>query len=179
MIRRPPRSTRTDTLFPYTTLFRSPVVTDLTVIDSCTGFDLFRQIDDDAAGIQVDHRHSLPRKGNQSGLAPRAGQLDHVAAAEIVQRTDRAERSAARVLGAETDQVGVVELVLRRRRQPVALDIEFGAAQRLRGIAILDSADAGQDGARSEEHTSELQSLMRSSYAVFCLKKKNHTQPYR
>src|SRR3546814_8369355 len=42
-----------------------------------------------------------------------------------------------------------------------------------RGIALLEDA-YGRDGDRSEEHTSELQSLMRISYAVFCLKKKKH-----
>src|SRR3546814_21083389 len=73
MIRRPPRSTRTDTLFPYTTLFRSPALT-------------------------------IKRVGSKRG----SGAID-------------------------------------------------------KGIAIC----------RSEEHTSELQSLMRISYAVFCLKKKN------
>src|SRR3546814_2383713 len=79
MIRRPPRSTRTDTLFPYTTLFRSQLVVPALL--------------DDAAVLQHD------------------------------------------------DAVGAAD-----GRQPV----------------------------RSEEHTSELQSLMRSSYAVFCLKKKKH-----
>src|SRR3546814_3734202 len=87
MIRRPPRSTRTDTLFPYTTLFRSA-----------------RQYD------------------------------------EPVRGADPASRRVA---------------------NPA---IWVGASRgRDRG---------GQVGLRSEEHTSELQSLMRISYAVFCLKKK-------
>src|SRR3546814_14832024 len=94
MIRRPPRSTRTDTLFPYTTLFRSP---------------------DDSLG-QV--------------LA-----------------------SAVRVLAAKA-QAG-------QAPKP------FG---RNSGVTVTDVAIACT--ARSEEHTSELQSLMRISYAVFCLKKK-------
>src|SRR3546814_7642420 len=98
MIRRPPRSTRTDTLFPYTTLFRSAT-------------------------------HHL------------ADFLAHDA----------------------LDQVG--EIVV----QP---------ALQLRGEGLADqflqrAPAADGDGARSEEHTSELQSLMRISYAVFCLKKKN------
>src|SRR3546814_2279324 len=83
MIRRPPRSTRTDTLFPYTTLFRS----------------------------------------------------------------------------------------LRGARVPVE-----GVGPRGRGVGFdrkHDGATTGSDRCRSEEHTSELQSLMRISYAVFCLKKKN------
>src|SRR3546814_4838283 len=79
MIRRPPRSTRTDTLFPYTTLFRSLCNTRL--------------------------------------LRPRAIHMDRT----------------------------------------------------------LYRAAAGHHHVRSEEHTSELQSLMRMSYAVFCLKKKNYT----
>src|SRR3546814_5460754 len=94
MVRRPPRSTRTDTLFPYTTLFRS-----------LSG----------SAGRQPDQRpHRKPAQGD-----PRPA--PHTAA-------DR-----------------------KRGERP-----------------------RGRDrAARSEEHTSELQSLMRISYAVFCLKKKN------
>src|SRR3546814_4797502 len=92
MIRRPPRSTRTDTLFPYTTLFRSPL------------------------------RQRLPPKSS----CVRRGESQH-------------------------------DL---RSIQPVALHPGCNAPRR---------------DARSEEHTSELQSLMRISYAVFCLKKKNNT----
>src|SRR3546814_3159795 len=93
MIRRPPRSTRTDTLFPYTTLFRS-------IARGSPG--LFRCDErDDRGAPQCRLRGSRPRR------LWKAGQL-------------------------------------------------------------LRTSD------RSEEHTSELQSLMRISYAVFCLKKKNH-----
>src|SRR3546814_7553339 len=88
MIRRPPRSTRTDTLFPYTTLFRS-------------------------------------------------------------------RRSQRRQLFAEPEQSG--------RRLGILLAQPL---DELHGEAV------GSAAARSEEHTSELQSLMRISYAVFCLKKK-------
>src|SRR3546814_15647960 len=94
MIRRPPRSTRTDTLFPYTTLFRS-------------------------AGV------------DQRG------------------RDDR-QRSAF-------------------------LDIARGAEETLRTLERI-GVDAAGEHLRSEEHTSELQSLMRISYAVFCLKKKKIIQ---
>src|SRR3546814_5814080 len=90
MIRRPPRSTRTDTLFPYTTLFRSDGPTPTTEI---------------ARG---------------PGARPRPG-------------------------------------CCARLTSP-PLPGSFGAA--------------GHRAGRSEEHTSELQSLMRISYAVFCLKKK-------
>src|SRR3546814_2211233 len=87
MIRRPPRSTRTDTLFPYTTLFRSAVI--------------------------------IPK-----------------AQSEII---------------AELLAISAADLIVR------------AAALRDEGHGSIQ---------RSEEHTSELQSLMRISYAVFCLKKK-------
>src|SRR3546814_14272721 len=86
MIRRPPRSTRTDTLFPYTTLFRSP------------------------RELHPDRRHRVAQP--------------------------------------------VVDTCLERKMATCA---PFAAS-------------------RSEEHTSELQSLMRISYAVFCLKKKKTKQ---
>src|SRR3546814_5869986 len=116
MKRRQPRSTRTDTLFHYTTLFRSPA---------------------HRARAAAAERHRVD--------AAHVGHLpqDFRAGAEFVR---------GRV-------VGVAELV-----------DEVGAG-RFSGDAL------GQVlvvvGMRSEEHTSELQSLMRISYAVFCLKKKN------
>src|SRR3546814_953420 len=99
MIRRPPRSTRTDTLFPYTTLFRS-------ILE----------------------------------VANRAGDAE-----DAVERTPRDAQRASRRL---RDRA--------QRRKP-------------RGVR----REGGDDhpSLRSEEHTSELQSLMRISYAVFCLKK--------
>src|SRR3546814_3344597 len=98
MIRRPPRSTRTDTLFPYTTLFRSP---DLRA-----------------------------RQRELVGLMQSA--------------SDRT----------------VMELLAR-------------ISDRL--VDNIDTLAHVMNRGRSEEHTSELQSLMRISYAVFCLKKKNNT----
>src|SRR3546814_4181139 len=106
MIRRPPRSTRTDTLFPYTTLFRSNIHAISTAIA--------------VASPPPMHREATPR------LAPRAF------------------RAFKRVT---------------TRRAPLA-PIGWPRAH----------------APRSEEHTSELQSLMRISYAVFCLKKKNKPQ---
>src|SRR3546814_6551424 len=105
MIRRPPRSTRTDTLFPYTTLFRSP----------------------------RRNEHAIGRRQAAQGSAPRA-----VRAAQPDPDDHR----------------------LRDRHRPDLSRIN-GQARRDRG-----------SGTRSEEHTSELQSLMRISYAVFCLKKR-------
>src|SRR3546814_9025832 len=111
MRRRPPRATRTDTPFPYTTLFRS--LADPYVAHPAGG-----------AGAALSHAAPVRL------YAGRAAALRHPAA------PGRPLRHA----GAHG---------LRRRR--------------LRGGAPR----------RSEEHTSELQSLMRISYAVFCLKKKN------
>src|SRR3546814_5494605 len=109
MIRRPPRSTRTDTLFPYTTLFRSR----LTFHDQ-----------------RVRIRRVDVRQFNRA----------------IEARADRADLDLD---GRDHARVGFL-------------------GQRL---AAGDAAP--QHVRRSEEHTSELQSLMRISYAVFCLKKKN------
>src|SRR3546814_5163648 len=111
MIRRPPRSTRTDTLFPYTTLFRAVFAAVL--------------------------EHQLHRGGGRHRAAFR-------------ERPAQREQIAARSLDVDIDRV---ELLDRRQRLGLA-----------RGDERAD---------RSEEHTSELQSLMRISYAVFCLKKKN------
>src|SRR3546814_9029325 len=98
MIRRPPRSTRTDTLFPYTTLFRS----------NAGVLQIFGVNDHDSANLVSD------------------------------------------LLGQET----VVFETMSRAIDAEETGISFGSQH------------------RSEEHTSELQSLMRISYAVFCLKKK-------
>src|SRR3546814_3240562 len=110
MIRRPPRSTRTDTLFPYTTLFRS-----------------HRQPD----GEQVER-----------GRRARQHPDDEVEAQQ--QEADRQRQQEPRRKGIAAEKGDVAEPLGRHPR---------GAG-------------------RSEEHTSELQSLMRISYAVFCLKKK-------
>src|SRR3546814_4151268 len=102
MIRRPPRSTRTDTLFPYTTLFRSTIV---------------------------------HRREEALGVVPEDRGGDRSCRREIIFQ--------ARIV------------IVRRERFQIRVAGRAAAAQ-----------------TRSEEHTSELQSLMRISYAVFCLKKK-------
>src|SRR3546814_2511216 len=118
MKRRPPRSTRTDTLFPYTTLFRS-----------------------------VDLH---PHLGGTLGVAPRY---------RIVAR-DRAGRMIERA----HDRITHVVRQIHRRAAPAD---------------VVGVDDLGIDAQmRSEEHTSELQSLMRISYAVFCLKKKTQNKAH-
>src|SRR3546814_5918607 len=114
MIRRPPGSTRTDTLFPSTTLFRSLL-----------------RIDD----AEVHHRIDLDRH-----VVAR----DHVLLRHV--HDNRAQVDPHHLLhhGNQDDQARALHL-------PVAAELEHHAAL------------------RSEEHTSELQSLMRISYAVFRL----------
>src|SRR3546814_3300718 len=104
---RPPRSTRTDTLFPSTTRFRSP----------------------------------LPILPPGIGDQPEAGQRD-----------------------GDQQVLGEIEIVGEFGKLPLRL-----ADQVLDG---LDAAPGNRGSTRSEEHTSELQSLMRTSYAVCCLNKK-------
>src|SRR3546814_3225308 len=121
MIRRPPRSTRTDTLFPYTTLFRSQ--------GGAIG----------EAATRPSHEGSFANP--HTSLPPRRRP------GSSYERPDTGPRPSP----------GRCVLKERRSDLPVA------------------QPDSDQ-GARSEEHTSELQSLMRNSYAVFCLKKKKNKQ---
>src|SRR3546814_9468335 len=127
MIRRPPRSTRTDTLFPYTTLFRSVALG----FGGRLGFAFGRIVEH-----VLDDLFARPVLAVQPGVG------------------DQADRAPQFVLQ-------VAEIVVRR----------FVHAQRL-AKRLGVQAPAFDEG-RSEEHTSELQSLMRISYAVFCLKKTN------
>src|SRR3546814_3439553 len=145
MLLRPPRSTRSDTLFPYTTLFRS-VVVGLAPVD-------IRDVQlDDRAGKHLQRVEDGDRgEGQGSGIDDDAGPfvdrlvdpLDDLPFVVGLVETDRAPAGAVAAQGLDLGQC---------RR---AVDLRLALAQ-----------------PRSEEHTSELQSLMRISYAVFCLKKK-------
>src|SRR3546814_3892314 len=112
---RPPRTTRTDTLFPYTTLFRS------VTYGSCC------RVAEEAAGW-------LEEKG---------------ISAEIVD----------------------VQTLL-----PFDIHHVIAASLKKTSKVLFLDEDVPGGASRSEEHTSELQSLMRISYAVFCLKKKNNNK---
>src|SRR3546814_5486573 len=121
MIRLPPRSTRTDTLFPYTPLFRS----------------------------------RLPRL--------EAGLVKPTQSTVLAENARMNEDKGARPRAVAAQ---VLDAVLHRGRS-----LKAELAQALPALA-----DVRDRALRSEEHTSELQSLMRISYAVFCLKKKKKTR---
>src|SRR3546814_9308570 len=134
MIRRPPRSTRTDTLFPYTTLFRS--------------------VDGRRAGVgqRLRLERTLP-----SPLPQRGGMVALVALQLVGHPQEGAVEQRAIIIG-EFDQLGFdnePSQLNELARALAALDLPFACAR-----------------SRSEEHTSELQSLMRISSAVFCFQKK-------
>src|SRR3546814_1859385 len=113
MIRRPPRSTRTDTLFPYTTLFRS------------------------VAGALI----------NTAFVVAKEKKLD--------------------------PQLVLAVIAIESRYNPYA-ESHVGA----QGLMQVMTSVHKDKFERSEEHTSELQSLMRISYAVFCLKKKKQNRQH-
>src|SRR3546814_5229289 len=122
MIRRPPSSTRTDTLFPYTTLFRSD------------GVILFESVSEGFGALQD---------------ALRADSLQVIGGSAFGDRLENDRAFAQQLLAGLGFPAGHIH--------------EFNDA---------GEADRFIDTYRSEEHTSELQSLMRISYAVFGLNKK-------
>src|SRR3546814_1870216 len=141
MIRRPPRSTRTDTLFPYTTLFRS----DENLADAIIG-GLHKLLGE----MAENPAHPLRAKAEE-GLEKLAAdlQFDVAMQTRVAQIRD--------------------ELIDNPAMQRWIDGLwEQGRASLLRAARDPEAATAGRF--RSEEHTSELQSLMRISYAVFCLK---------
>src|SRR3546814_7133713 len=127
MRRRPPRSTRTDTLFPHTTLFRSR-----RRVEPCVNVG-----DEEVEGI--------------------------------IERLKEAQ-------GSEEYRVGEIFLSATPENKAEVMANAERIAEQIRGGAsfIAYARQFSQASSRSEEHTSELQSLMRISYAVFCLKKKHN-----
>src|SRR3546814_5520749 len=122
MILRPPKSTPTDTLFPYTTLFRSKFATP---------------------GVNIGLFCSTPMVALSRNVS-RKHAMEMLLTGEMVE----ARRAA---------EIGLINQIV------APADLESATR-------TLAEKIAGKS--RSEEHTSELQSLMRISYAVFCLKKK-------
>src|SRR3546814_752891 len=186
MIRRPPGSTRTDTLFPYTTLFRSLWPLGDAGVEGCRGARPYlRQIWADR-GVRLPLHARLPhddlaaRRAVPHGACPLPA-VDQRRGAGVEYHS----RLCGLYFGAEFPRhrqiCGAGGDGLRGGGGPLlplaAGDLETQGL--IRGYAVFlrrqePSSDEGMD--RSEEHTSELQSLMRISYAVFCLKKKNQEQ---
>src|SRR3546814_3612247 len=138
MIRRPPRSTRTDTLFPDTTLFRSTPMSIMTatgrgaqagvLIKNAEALERFEKVDT----LMVDKTGTLTEgKPRLVAVLPEPGHEE----AEVLRLAATLEKGS---------------------EHPLAEAIVAGARER--GLAL--------GSARSEEHTSELQALMRISYAV-------------
>src|SRR3546814_4089095 len=131
MIRRPPRSTRTDTLFPYTTLFRSA------------------DEGERPGQGQSQGQGEIPDEAEIRSLRPVQAEL--TAVPDVVKEVRPGAAADASISDESLD-------AYRRQLQPKVLAL------------------FGEDDVRSEEHTSELQSLMRISYAVFCLKQKHKSK---
>src|SRR3546814_8782488 len=170
MLRRPPSTTRTDTLCPYTTLFRS-VEIDLTTYGRHANAIAIAANAAHHAGDKVPHLWMIgPSKSEsiQVGDGPRAH------GENVTQYA--ADTSGCALVRFYVGRV-VVTLHLEDGGLPIA---DIYHARILAGTATYLGASGGQflqvnarAFIRSEEHTSELQSLMRISYAVFCLKQKN------
>src|SRR3546814_3962613 len=133
MIRRPPRSTRTDTLFPYTTLFRSKPFAHRHRTGA--GNQSRYSCKENRAFFRggASHAHDQAQIGNETVIRAQHGGPQGIAVAATTSALD-----------------------FRQRPPGQTADIHGGRLDDS-GVAI-----------RSEEHTSELQSLMRISYAVFC-----------
>src|SRR3546814_1476890 len=166
MVRRPPRATRTDTLFPDTTLFRSdPVVVGESVaVQRVSGGDLGpvgRHVNE-----LVQPRHVA---GSIGSRACRAHALIHFNAA--VARLGDAGLRQPKTFGVWRPTRGDRHALGLKRLLPIALPYtQSDALVHLLDELVLDTPVEQDALVRSEEHTSELQSLMRISYAVFCLK---------
>src|SRR3546814_4460877 len=141
MIRRPPRSTRTDTLCPYTTLFLSLYIVAKSIFEGkpiqvFNHDDMqrdFTYIDDIVDGVirVLDN----PPPPNEAGRPYRLYNIGNHRSEQLLR------------------MIEILEQTIGRKAEKQLLPM--------------------QEGDEIGEHTSELQSLMRISYAVFCLKKKN------
>src|SRR3546814_4566067 len=123
MIRRPPRSTRTDTLFPYTTLFRSPAT--------------------DENHLIAERRGKLMKLRADGVAYPNDFRPDSLSA-DLHNAYDEQDKEALAQIGKQVKVAG--RMMLKR--------------------VIGKASFATLQDSRTEEHTSELQSLMRNSYAI-------------
>src|SRR3546814_2540964 len=151
MIRRPPRSTRTVTLFPYPTLFRSALLEVREAVKDWIDLQL-------VAFPQDGYRRDAKAPENLKRALDKG--VDVVGGIPHFERTmaDGAE-SVRQLCEIAAGRGLLVDMHCDESDDPLSRHIESLAYETQR---------------RSEEHTSELQSLMRISSAVFCLKKKIH-----
>src|SRR3546814_645895 len=173
MIRRPPRSTRTDTLFPYTTLFRS-------VLGGEGGH-----------GVLILGPRAVERLETHTPAWPLPKVFRLMAKGKLAEGVFKGETINTPSMLAVEDAIFALEwgkslgglsgLIARSNANAAALNriVEerdwlghLAADPASRSTTSVCLTVEGADEARSEEHTSELQSLMRISYAAFCLKKK-------
>src|SRR3546814_2646091 len=143
MIRAPPRSTRTDTLFPHTTLFRS--------------------------AKNADGTGTIVHEVTPSGQGQSKG---------IVESSQRRRTQLEGPAKYPVSELSPYRMAVREIRRLLAENQSADASGHMTPEMIRNNVAPNPAGVfrfldRSEEHTSELQSLMRISYAVFCLKKKN------
>src|SRR3546814_10909144 len=137
MLRRPPRSTRTHTLFPHTTLFRSLDEAKALVDGGVGGITLL--------GQNVNAWTGEDDKGRMQGMDGLVRELAKIDALKRIRyTTSHPNDMSDGLIAAHGDEAKLMPFL----------------------------------HLRSEEHTSELQSLMRISYAVFCLKKQTNTITY-
>src|SRR3546814_3152185 len=152
MIRRPPSTTRTDTRVPYTTLFRSEQTATLVLLPNPNA-----SREDYVEGLKLtDAEYQVVKSLDERS---RCFLVKQGHASSVCQLNLRGMDDALAVISASTDNIEVMHGVLDAK-----------------ATELCTNAGDLEPAQRSEENTSELQSLMRISYAVFCLQKKQHIQ---
>src|SRR3546814_3819595 len=173
MIQQPPRSTRTDALFPYTTLFRSGSAVVMAArqvgqLHVAEGYSVIHVVNGLDLGAEYDIRHGLlfslfrwsSRRHQRGCLLPDQRSEGFPCALRVP------------VMDVGASGVRSPEVVQRCKAVPSGVIADDAALVIELAVVVIEPEGLALTRLRSEEHTSELQSLMRTSYAVFCLKKK-------
>src|SRR3546814_8263100 len=161
MIRRPPRSTRTDTLFPYTTLFRA------------TRWDRRCRTSSRPVRPGAGHRQA-PRRVSSGRARPPKYFGPIRSKPPCLLRRLHVDRAAHRLLGLGgllAARLNSLAVAIRERCRRDDHAPALGRGRLHQVLPCFPRATLVQNARRSEEQTSELQFLMRISYAAFCLKK--------
>src|SRR3546814_1987921 len=157
MLRRPPRSTRTDPLFPYTTLFRSRLAP----------LGLIERLVPSGKSKTIEDARLVKYVRENARLHPKIKAERKISRTDIFELLFGDDQQAKAIAHREFDKsyerhFGAVK--------PMEADARAHLLQ-LQALGIRLGVLSNRARRRSEEHTSELQSLMRISYAVLCLKK--------